>query len=306
MKKTKEFWYILLSFFAIYIIWGSTYLANTWGIASFPPFMFASLRFSIAGLFIIIFLLLKGGLRVTKEQLKETFLAGFLFFALGNGLLVWGLQFIESGIAALIISLQPLVIGLMLWLLYRKAPGFLSWIGLGIGLIGMGLLVWQDGFISSSNWLIGFGAILVAMTSWAFISIRINDREKPDSIIKIAGLQMVFGGILLAIMSLVTGEFQQFQMSDVNKKALYSLIYLIFFGSIIAFSAFNYLLVKVSPIKVSTSAYINPIVALFLGWHLNAEQLSTQSIIATVILLTSVFLINADKYKSKKKAVKPA
>ncbi len=301
MKKTKEFWYILLSFIAIYIIWGSTYLANAWGIQSFPPFMFASLRFTSAGILILLFLIIKGGFTITKNQIKETFLAGFLFFALGNGLLVWGLQFIESGIAALIISLQPLVIGLMLWLVYKRAPGLMSWIGLAVGFLGMAMLVWQDGFVSSTHWLIGFGAILVAMTSWAYISIRINDRKKPDSIVKIAGLQMLFGGVMLAIMSGITGEYHRFYMDNINQKAIYSLIYLIFFGSIIAFSAFNYLLVKVSPIKVSTSAYINPIVALFLGWHLNAEQLSLQSMLATVILLTSVFIINADKHKSKKK-----
>ncbi len=301
-KRTAEFWYILLSFFAIYIIWGSTYLANVWGLLSFPPFILACLRFTIAGLIIVGFYSIRNPFPRNLSLLKETALAGFFFFALGNGLLVWGLQYIESGIAALIISLQPLVIGLMMWAFYKKPPGKKSWLGLLLGIVGMSILIGQDGFITNTNWLIGFTAILIAMISWAYISVRINNKQRNESIVLIAGLQMLFGGIILFFISGIQGEWPQVDFSNVVPKSWYALVFLIIFGSIIAFSAFNYLLVKVSPVKVSTAAYINPIIALLLGWSLNNEVLSNNSIIATIILLLSVFLINADKFDQKQAA----
>lgn len=298
MKKDPIF-LLFACFIIIYLVWGTTYLANSWGLHSFPPFILAGLRFSIAGAMMLIIIRLKSPLKVSSKLLKETLLAGLLFFAVGNGMLVWGLQFIESGIASLIIALQPLVILLMLWIFYAKKPKWLSLFGTMLGFVGMYLLVNQATFIQNKDWLKGFAAILFATTAWGYISIRISEKKSKENIFLVAGLQMLFGGVILLLMGLILGDFSRMDWTSISDKSFYSLLFLILFGSIIAFSAFNYLLLKVSPVKIATATYVNPLVALFLGWWLNNEVFSSRSIIAAFVLLFSVFLINTSKQKKK-------
>ena len=297
MDQSKDYIWIPIAFFVTYIVWGSTYLANTWAIETCPPFLMAGFRFIVAGVLVLFYFFLRGNLTLSMTHFKHTFLAGFMFFSVGNGLVVWGLQYVESGITALIIALQPLTVALFMWAMKGVKPTKFGWLGLFIGLFGMAVLIGQPQFIGDDNWLLGLMAIIGAMVGWAYISIWVSTADLPKNVFLSSGFQMLFGGIVLALIGLALGEHQTFDPSQVSSKSLWSLVFLIIAGSIMAFSAFNYLLTKVSPVKVTTSTYINPIIALFLGWWLNNEGITATSMIASGLLLIGVFLINFSKMR---------
>lgn len=300
-KRSKEFWLIILSFFIIYIVWGSTYLANAWGIQSIPPFLFAGTRFLIAGILLLGISRLFGQIQITKPQLKNTVFAGIFLFTVGNGLVVWALQFMNSGIAALFVSFQPLIVAMMLWQMKKDKPKRDTWIGIILGIFGMMLLVGQPHFVTSISFLYGTLAIVVALFAWGYLAIWIPEADLPKSIMQSAAFQMIMGGIGLLVLSVLAREFTNFHIENLNKTAFWSFAFLVFFGSIIAFSAFNYLLKAVSPTKVVTSAYVNPVVALLIGWWLNNESLTPQSLVAATVLLTGVVFITLAKSRKKKK-----
>ncbi len=295
MSLSRKTIFIILAFFAIYVIWGSTYLLNKIAVSQLPPFFLASIRFLIAS--IIIFLIaksLKLSLSISKKQLVNSTIAGFLFLTLGNGLAVLALKYIDSGFAALEISAQPLVVLIMMRILHGKRIALMSFIGVILGFIGIFLLVSQKEIITKEGQVLGMVLIFVCMLSWAYASIFVGKANLPSNHFVNTGYQMLTGGIMLGITSLCLGEAWSLPntwQSDVQ----WSMLGLIVFGSIIAFTAFNYLLKEVSPEKVATSTYVNPIIALLLGWWILNEQITTQSIIAAVILLTGVYFINTKR-----------
>jgi len=290
-KATPDF-KIILAFFIIYFVWGSTYLANTWAIADMPPFLMAGMRFVIAGVLLYGYCTLIGKKAPTRVQVQNTIFAGLFLFAMGNGLVVWALQFVDSGIAALVVAFEPLIVVLMMWKMKSEKPTFNVWGGIGLGILGMGLLVGQPEFINDTNWLTGVAAIFGAILAWGYISIWITDANLPESLLQSAALQMFFGGVLMLIVGLLLGEYPMFDYQQIGTRAFWSLGYLIIFGSIIAFTAFNFLLKNVSPTKIVTSTYINPVVALILGYYLNKEGISGQSLLAAGLLIIGVVLIN--------------
>jgi len=300
-ERSSNFGLIVFCFFIIYFVWGSTYLANAWGLETLPPFFLAGFRFSIAGLLSLGYAALKAPLRLTKKEFYNTAFAGFMFFTIGNGFVVWGLQYVDSGMTALLIALQPLNIAILMWWMKSERLGAIAWIGLMVGLLGMYLLVDQPEFLGNREWIMGLIAILIGIGSWSYVSIYIADAQMPKQLIASAGWQMLFGSVFLFVISVAKGELNGFDFDLVSAKSWYSVIYLIIFGSIMAFTAFNYLLLRVSPTRVATAAYINPIVALFLGWWLNHEQLSSRSIIASSFLLGAVVLVNFGRKKKAKK-----
>jgi drug/metabolite transporter (DMT)-like permease len=291
-NQDKEFWLIGVSFFLIYVVWGSTYLANAWGIRSVPPFIYAGTRFVIAGALLYFISRSKNKSPITKIQLKNTIIAGFMFFAIGNGLVVWSLKFMDSGITSLVVAFQPLVVVFLMWSMRSQKPNRYSWAGVIIGLIGMYFLGEQPEFGSNPEWLIGVAAIFIALLTWGFSLIWMKDADLPDSIFQSAALQMFFGGLMMFVISLGLGEWTGFEIGAVPPIAIWALLYLIIIGSVLTFSAFNYLIKKVSPDKVSTSAFVNPVIALFLGAWLNSEFVSSQSVFAATLLLTGVLFIN--------------
>lgn len=297
LGKSRQFWLILISFFLIYIVWGTTFLANAWGVKSVPPFFFSGARFTIAGVVLLAVSRLISPIKVTRKQLFNCLFAGFFLFTLGNGAVAWALQHIDSGITALFISFEPLIVAMMLWKWKAQKPVKETWIGIALGITGMALLVGQPNFVSSPIFLTAASCVFIALFSWGFISIWISDADLPKSILQSASWQMIMGGLGLFVMSLIFGEYDRIVIDDFSSRAIYSFGYLVIFGSILAFSAFNYLLKNVSPTKVVTSAYINPVVAVIVGWWLNNEQFSGQSILAASILLTGVFFINKAKSK---------
>ena len=295
MSVSRKTVLIILAFFAIYIIWGSTYLLNKISVSQLPPFFLASVRFLFASM--IIFIIAKSlgiSLFVSKKQLLNTTIAGFLFLTMGNGLAVLALKYLDSGFAALEISAQPLVILIMMRVFQGKTIKLMSYIGVVLGFIGIFLLVSQKEIINKEGQILGMILIFVCMLSWAYASIFVGKADLPKNSFVNTGYQMLTGGIMLGIISLVLNESWSLPTTW-HPEVQWAMIGLIVFGSIIAFTSFNYLLKEVSPEKVATSTYVNPIIALILGWWVLNEHISLRSIIAAVVLLTGVYFINTKR-----------
>lgn len=286
---------IILAFFSIYVIWGSTYLLNKIAVTELPPLMLASIRFISAGLLIfIIAFFLKMNLKISRKQLFNSALAGFLFLTFGNGVVVWALKYVDSGFAALEISAQPLVVLLLMRFFEGKKIKPMSFVGVVLGFIGIYLLVSQKELISQESTILGMLMIFGCMLSWGYGSLFVAKADMPSNFFINTGYQMLAGGFMLLMASYLFGEIWSFP-SEWSQPVQISMILLIIFGSIIAFTAFNYLLRSVSPEKVATSTYVNPIIAMALGWYYLNEQITEQSIIAACILLIGVYFINTKK-----------
>lgn len=301
MSKSNTKFLIILAFFAIYIIWGSTYLLNKIAVNEIPPLMLSSIRFVIAG--ILIFLIAKSmklKLSITKKQALNSMIAGFLFLVYGNGVFVWGLRYVDSGFAALLASTQPLFVLLLMRFIDGKKMQKKSIVGILLGLLGMYLLVSQEALTTKEGSLFGIFMILTCVLSWSYGSVFVSKADLPKSFFVSTGYQMLAAGVLLVSSSLFLGEVW-ISPFDWSTSTQWSVVLLITFGSIAAFTAFNYLLKNVSPEKVATSAYVNPVVALILGWYVLDERLSLQSIIASAILLTGVYFITSRKRHTSKK-----
>ena len=299
MKFTRETILIIAAFFAIYVIWGSTYLLNKIAVSDIPPLFLSSIRFVIAGVIIfIIAKILKISLHVTRKQFLNNALAGFLFLVYGNGIFVWSLRYVDSGFAALEASSLPLVVLILMRIIHKKKIQKMALVGVLLGLIGIYLLVSQQQITTGENSLLGVVMIATCIVSWAFASIFVSKADLHKSYFVNSGYQMLFGGILLSIFSLIVGETWTSPF-DWKPLTFNIMILLIVFGSIVAFTAFNFLLQKVSPEKVSTSSYVNPLIAMLLGWYVLDEKISLQSIIAALILLLGVYFINSSKNSTK-------
>lgn len=297
MKTSSPKALIILAFIAIYIIWGSTYLMNKVAVSELPPFFIGSIRFSSAS--ILIFAIAKATgkkIGITRKQFINSIVAGFLFLVYGNGIFVWALRYVDSGFAALLASTQPLFVLLLMRLIDNKKMKKKSIIGVILGIIGMYLLVSQQELVTNEGTLLGIFMIFTCVLGWSYASIFVSKADIPKNHLVSSGYQMLIGGFLLAIISLSIGEKEHWiSPLDWSYNVKWSMFLLITFGSIAAFTAFNYLLKEVSTEKVSTSAYVNPVVALILGWYILDEQLTIQSIIAACILLTGVYFITSKK-----------
>ena len=295
MKLASSKLLIIVSFFAVYVIWGSTYVFNKIAVTELPPFFLASMRFIAAGLLImLISKILKFQLAITKKQFMNSLIAGFLFLVYGNGVFVWALKYVDSGFAALLASTQPLFVLLLMRLIDRKPMQKKSIIGVLLGLIGMYLLVSQQEITSSEGTVLGVFMIFTCVFSWSYGSVFVSKADLPKNFFVSTGYQMLIAGFMLLIGSIIFKETWVSPLTWSTEVQL-SMLFLVSFGGIAVFTAFNYLLKNVSTEKVATSAYINPIIAMLLGWYILDERLSLQSIIASVVLLTGVYFINSRK-----------
>jgi drug/metabolite transporter (DMT)-like permease len=295
LKNSKAL--IVLAFIAIYVIWGSTYLFNKIAVTELPPFFLAFIRFFIAGILMILLAIIsKQNLSISKKQLSNSVIASFFFLIYGNGVFVWALRYVDSGFGALVASTQPLFVLFLLRLIDRKPLQKKSIIGVCLGMIGMYILVSQQELTTSEGSLLGIFMMLTCVLSWSYGSVFVSKADLPKSFMVTTGYQMLTAGFVLSIISLSINEEWTSPLTW-STDVQFSMFLLIFFGGVIAFSAFNYLLKVVSPEKVSTSAYVNPVIALFMGWYFLDEVFTTQSIIASVILLTGVYFITSRKIK---------
>ena len=295
MKKNKVL--IIVSFFAVYVIWGSTYLFNKVAVTELPPFFLASIRFFVAGILMIgIAIISKQKLTISKKQFINSAIASFFFLVYGNGVFVWALKYVDSGFGALLASTQPLFVLFLLRLIDRKPFQKKSMIGVGLGMLGMYLLVSQKELTTSEGSLLGIFMMLTCVLSWSYGSVFVSKADLPKSFMVSTGYQMLVAGFVLSIISLGLDETWTSPLIW-SRNVQVSMVLLIIFGGIIAFTAFNYLLKVVPTEKVSTSAYVNPVIALFMGWYFLDEILTTQSILASVVLLTGVYFITSRKRK---------
>ncbi len=303
--KGKELVLVLLSFFAVYVIWGATYLAVSIAIQTMPPFLMAAARFITAGILLLVFSLLSERTRPSRQQIKNALFAGVIILAVGTGGVAWALQYVDSGIAALLISASPLITVFMVWAVMKQAPRLSSYIGVALGIVGMGLLVGQDALIGQESSIWGIIVILNSMIAWGYGSVFVKRADLPKSPGQNAALQMLVGGLSLLLFSYIVEDTSAFRIAEVSTTSWLAFGFLVIFGSILAFSAFMYLLERISPEKVSTSTYVNPIVALFLGWWLNDEIITEQSLVAAAVMLIGVLFINIDMvawFRRKRKA----
>lgn len=286
---------ILLAFFAIYFIWGSTYLLNKILVTEVSPLYIGAIRFITAGILIFaIAKVLKYDILISKRQFINTVVAGFLFLAYGNGVFVWALKYVDSGFGALLASTQPIFVLFLMRVLYGQKILPKAIIGVFLGVLGMMMLVQQQGLDFQENSFIGILMIFSCVLCWSYASVFVAKNELPVNQFVSAGYQMFTAGLTLLVGSLLLGE-PWMSPNNWSSSAQVSMVLLIFFGSIVAFTSFNYLLKVVSPEKVATSAYVNPVIALILGSYVLDEHINLQSMIAALIILTGVYFINRKK-----------
>ncbi len=223
-------------------------------------------------------------------------IASFFFLVYGNGVFVWALKYVDSGFGALIASTQPLFVLFLMRLIDRKPLQRKSIIGVILGLLGMYLLVSQKELTTSEGTLLGIFMMLTCVLSWSYGSVFVSKADVPKSFLVSTGYQMLFAGFVLFLASFSFNE-QWIYPTKWSINVQIAMLLLIVFGGLIAFTAFNFLLKNVSTEKVATSAYVNPVIALFMGWYFLNERLSMQSIIASGILLTGVYFITSRKRK---------
>jgi drug/metabolite transporter (DMT)-like permease len=293
-SESPSLFAICTAFAAVYLIWGSTYLAIRIGVKTIPPFLLGGSRFSFAGPILMMVAAAFGATWPTVRQWRAAAITGGLMLVGGNGLVVLAEREVPSSITALIIATTPVWFALGDWIRPGgQRPSRRAWIGIALGIIGVAYLSFsRSGNTTSLIVPAGGLALLVAATiSWAAGSLLVKHLEKPSSPWMMSGAQMTCGGLILLALAAVHGEYHQWRTEAVAKEGWISLGYLVVFGSWIGFSAYVWLLKVSSPSRVSTYAYVNPVVAVVLGWFFLGEELSLHTVIAALVLLSGVAIV---------------
>jgi drug/metabolite transporter (DMT)-like permease len=299
-----------LAFATIYLVWGSTYLAIRVAVETLPPFLMAGARFLTAGGLLYGWLWFTKKIRPTPRQWFDNAIIGALLLLAGNGLVSWAEQSIPSGITTLVISVGPLFIVLGDWLVLAvgrdatrgSRPTAATMAGIVLGFTGLVLLIGPDlggaGTATSLDpWRIG--GILLGCVTWSAGSIFTRYARRPAEPLTAAALQMLTGGVWLVLASLMLGEPTRFDASAVTLHSVVAWCYLVGAGSLVGFTTFVWLMKHSTPARVSTYAYINPIVAVFLGWLLLHESVSPRLLLSSAVIITGVAIITAQKNRTQ-------
>jgi drug/metabolite transporter (DMT)-like permease len=285
-------WQIVAAFAAIYIIWGSTYLGIAFAIESMPPFIMAGSRFVLAGIVLYAWARLSGVARPTAVNWRWALLLGALFFLVGNGAVAWvELRGMPSGLTALVVAMIAVWTALLEW--FRPGgsrPSGVVVAGIALGFGGVAMLV-LPGRSSGPVDPAGITLLLFSTFTWALGSVLSRDADLPASTPLASGIEMLAGGMWLFVASVFNGDWAHLDLAAVTAKSWISFAYLTLFGSLIAFTAFAWLLRITTPSKVATAGYVNPIVAVFLGWTLAGEKLSGRTLLASLVIVAAVVLI---------------
>lgn len=271
----------------VYVLWGSTYLAIRFAVESIPPFAMAAARFLTAGALLYGWVRLRGGARPTLAQWKSAAVIGGLMLLGANGAVVWAEQSIPSALAALLVSTVPLFMALIEWVRHGKRPTPLVGLGLLVGFAGVVLLVGPAGV--AGDMLIPAIVTILGAFGWAVGTLYGRKAPAPTSALLGSAMQMLAGGSMLLIFSLATGESTDWTLA--SSQSLLSLGYLVVFGSLVGFTAYSWLMRNVNPTLSSTYAYVNPVVAVFLGWLFAGEAITTRTIVASALVVGSIGLI---------------
>lgn len=286
---------IILAFAAVYIIWGSTYLGIRYAIETLPPFLMAGTRFFIAGAILFTWAKLHGDRVGSLAQWRRAFVIGALLLLCGNGGVTWAEKYIASGLAAVLVATEPLWVVVLNWTATHRRPNWKVFLGVFIGLVGVALLVGGGGLNNgqqvSALSLAGAVAVLLAGLAWAGGSVYAARRPIGASTSMAAGMQMMAGGSLLLLLALVTGDFKKLNLAAASWVSLSAFGYLLIFGSLVGFTAYSWLLRHVTTARAATYAYVNPVVAVFLGWLFANEPLTLRMLVAAAVIVGSVVLI---------------
>ena len=295
---------VLLSFASVYILWGSTYYAIRVGVESVPPYLLAGIRHLVVGLIFYPVVRLTAREKPTWAQWRTAFIVGCLLLGLGNGTVSWAEQTVPSGIAALLVATVSLWMVLVDWMRpggVRPAPRVIA--GFLLGFAGMALLVGPKHLGNSDRVNpIGALALIAASLAWASGSIFSRHHPLPHSPLLSMAMQTLCGGTMLCLFAALSGETHNFHFAQVSARSWLGLLYLIIFGSALGFSAYVYILKHSTAAHVATYAFVNPVVALFLGWFLAGEPLSLRTILASAIILTAVILVITAPHKTAHEA----
>jgi drug/metabolite transporter (DMT)-like permease len=284
---------IIAAFASIYLVWGSTYLAIRYAVQTIPPFIMGGLRFLVSGALLYLWARYRGAPRPTGLHWRNAIIAGGFLLLGGNGAVVWAEQFVPSGLTALLVSILPFWLVIIEWVRPpRRRPSGAVLVGLVLGFVGIVVLV-GPGNLGGHGDVRPLGALVLILgsLSWAIGSFWSRDARLPESGLLTTGMEMLSGGALLLIVGLLSGELSQFDIHRISGPSAAGLIYLITFGSLIGFTSYIWLLDKVSPARLGTYAYVNPIVAVILGWAIAGERLSVRTAVAAAIVICAVALI---------------
>jgi drug/metabolite transporter (DMT)-like permease len=305
ISEHRPTWKTLLAFAIIYFVWGSTFLGIRTGVREVPPLVLAAMRFSVAGVVLFGWVLARGERAPTAREWRSASLLGLVIFVFDYGLLFWAEQRVPSGIAAVMLATIPVFMALceIIFLRTQRLTIRLA-AALLIGLGGVGVLMSHTLNLGGAPIdKLGAMALIVASISWSIASVLARKLPLPDSKVMSSGAQMLSGGILLAIAAGAFGEFRDFHPLAVSRGAWLALLYLIAAGSIIGFTAYVWLLHHESPTKVGTYAYVNPIVAVLVGYFLGGEALTARTILGSFLVLISVIVITTTPAKKPVESV---
>jgi len=295
---------LALAFAAIYLVWGSTYLAIRYAVATIPPLVTAGIRHTIAGSVLLAWACARG-YRPRREHWIGGIVLGALFFLIGHGSLHWAEQHVASGLAALLIATEPMFILVLAWMTGQQRISRLSALGLAVGVIGVAILTGVE--LSAKDMsLIGLIVVLAGSLSWSAGVVITPKLQLPEDAIARTAVPLVCGAAMLLLTAGVTGEFHQLHWSTVSLKSILGLGYLITFGSIVAFTAYTWLLQRCPPTLVATHTYANPVVAVLLGWLLASEPLTPRVALASVAILGAIVLIRKGERRSERRVVSRA
>jgi drug/metabolite transporter (DMT)-like permease len=284
---------IIAAFASIYTIWGSTYLAIRYAVETLPPFSMGGVRFLISGALLYVWARYRGAPKPTRLHWRNAIIAGAFLLLGGNGAVVWAEQMVPSGLTALLVSILPFWLVIIEWVRPpRKRPSGAVLGGLVLGFIGIIVLVGPGNFGGQGDVRpLGALVLILGSLSWAIGSFWSRDAKLPDSGLLTTGMEMLGGGALLLIVGVQSGELHRLDIHHVSHASALGFAYLITFGSLLGFTSYIWLLDKVSPAHLGTYAYVNPIVAVLLGWAVAGERLSVRTGVAAAIVICAVALI---------------
>jgi len=293
---------LALAFAAIYVVWGSTYLAIRYAVETIPPLLTAGLRHTVAGSILLTWAWARG-YRPKREHWIAGMAVGALYFLVGHGTLHWAEQYVGSGLAALLIATEPMFILLLAWAAGQQRISRKSALGLGLGVAGVAILMGNELGARGSTWL-GVVAVLVGSLAWAS-GVVVSSRVKlPTDALARTAVPLVCGAVMLLVAAGVTGEFHTVQWTSITLRSWLGLAYLILFGSVVAFTAYTWLLQQCPPALVATHTYANPVVAVLLGWLLAGETMNLRIILASVAILGAIVLIRRGEQSAQGAEVK--
>lgn len=294
-------WSAWLAYVAVAIFWGTTFLAIRMGVATMPPFLMAGLRHLFAGLLICSYFLIRGYSLPTKAQFGIALVNGILLLVVGNGLVSWAEKYITSGLAALICALSPLaIIGANQLMGKRESMTLKMWLGVGLCL-GAQVLIFKNNLddLAKPEYLLGIVFLLTAVVSWGFGSIYAKQKQTGLHPLYGASFQMMSAGVILLIVGSALGEWSSFHP---DMQGIWSIVYLIVFGSILGYGSYMYILKHLPAAIVSTYAYVNTIVAVALGWFILDEEVNGLIWLAVVLTISGVYLVNSSFLNTKAKS----